>query len=168
MYAYYADHLQRLLDHDDKLVRNFDNSVFAACAFNFGPQTVCYKHRDHSNLPFGWCGVTALGNYNYKLGGHMVLWDLGLVIEFPPGSTIFLPSASLEHSNATIQKDERRYSFTQFTSGGTFRWVDYGFQKADDYFAGLSEVEQMAAKLEGRDRLEFGLSLFSTMDELLP
>ncbi|KIJ89932.1 hypothetical protein K443DRAFT_117325, partial [Laccaria amethystina LaAM-08-1] len=77
------------------------------------------------------------------------------------------PSASLEHSNASIQKDERRYSFTQYTSGGTFRWVDYSFQKADDYFAGLSEEEQRAAKNEGRDRLAFGLSLFSTIDELI-
>jgi len=96
----------------------------------------------------------------------MILWDLGLVIEFPPGSTIFLPSASLVHSNASIQKDERRYSFTQYTSGGIFRWVDYGFQKADNYFVGLSEEEQRAAKDEGQDRLAFGLSLFSTIDEL--
>ncbi|KIJ95665.1 hypothetical protein K443DRAFT_108399 [Laccaria amethystina LaAM-08-1] len=87
--------------------------------------------------------------------------------QFPPGSTIFLPSASLEHSNASSQKDERRYSFTQYTSGGTFRWVDYSFQKADHYFAGLSEEEQRAAKNEGRDRLAFGLSLFSTIDELV-
>lgn len=45
--------------------------------------------------------------------------------------------------------------------------MDYRFQKADDYFAGLSEEEQRAAKDEGRDRLAFGLSLFSTIDELV-
>ena len=95
----------------------------------------------------------------------MILWDLGLVIEFPPGSTIFIPSAALEHSNASIQEHERRYSFTQFTSGGIFRWVDYGFQKADVYFVSLCEEEQQAAAQEGRDRLAFGLSLFSTLDE---
>ncbi|KIJ96780.1 hypothetical protein K443DRAFT_134056 [Laccaria amethystina LaAM-08-1] len=125
LHSYYADHLQKLLDHDETLTRNFENS-----------------------------------------GGHLVLWDLGLVIEFPPGSTIFIPSASLEHSNASIQKEERRYSFTQYTAGGTFRWVGYGFQKADEYFASLSEEEQQAAAGEGRDRLAFGLSLFSTIDEL--
>ena len=54
LHSYYADHLQQLLDHDDALTRNFENSVFAACAFNFGPQTVCHRHRDHANLPFGW------------------------------------------------------------------------------------------------------------------
>ncbi|EDR03722.1 uncharacterized protein LACBIDRAFT_306859 [Laccaria bicolor S238N-H82] len=166
MHAYYADHLHRLMDHDKTLTRNFENSIFSACAFNFGPQTVCYRHRDHANLPFGWCGITALGNYDYKLGGHLILWDLGLVIEFPPGSTIFIPSAALEHSNASIQKHERRYSFTQYTSGGTFRWVDYGFQKADVYLVSLSEEGRQAAAQEGRDRLAFGLSLFSTLDEL--
>lgn len=45
--------------------------------------------------------------------------------------------------------------------------MDYRFQKADDYFAGLSEEEQRASKDEGRDRLAFGLSLFSTIDELV-
>ena len=84
LHSYYADHLQQLLDHDDALTRNFENSVFAACTFNFGPQTVCHRHRDHANLPFGWCAITALGNYDYKKGSHLVLWDLGLVIEFPP------------------------------------------------------------------------------------
>ena len=165
LHSYYTDHLQQLLDHDDALTRNFENSVFAACAFNFGPQTVCHRRRDHANLPFGWCAITALGNYDYKKGGHLVLWDLGLVIEFPPGSTIFIPSASLEHSNTSIQKEERRYSFTQYTAGGTFRWVDYGFQKADEYFASLSEEERQAVAGEARDRLAFGLSLFSTSDE---
>ena len=154
------------MDHDDTLTRNFENSVFAGCAFNFGPQTVCYRHRDHANLPFGWCAITALGNYDYKKGGHLVLWDFGLVIGFPPGSTIFVPSASLDHSITTIQKGERRYSFTQYTAGGTFRWVDYGFRKADEYFASLSEEKQQALAEEGRDRLAFGLSLFSTIDEL--
>lgn len=166
LHSYYADHLQELLDHDSTLTRNFENSVFAACAFNFGPQTVCHRHRDQANLPFGWCAVTALGNYDYKKGGHLVLWDLGLVIEFPPGSTIFIPSASLEHSNTSIQKEERRYSFTQYTAGGIFRWVDYGFQKADEYLASLSEEKRQAVAREGRDRLAFGLSLFSTIDEL--
>ena len=154
------------MDHDDTLTHNFENSVFAGCAFNFGPQTVCYRHCDHANLPFDWCAITALGNYDYKKGGHLVLWDLGLVIEFPPGSTIFVPSASLDHSNTTIQKGERRYSFTQYTAGGTFRWVDYGFRKADEYFASLSEEKQQVLAEEGHDRLAFGLSLFSTIDEL--
>jgi hypothetical protein len=96
----------------------------------------------------------------------LVLWDLGLVIEFPPGSTIFIPSASLEHSNASIQKEEQHYSFMQYTAGGTFWWVDYGFRKADEYFVSLSEEKQQAVAGEGCDRLAFGLSLFSTIDEL--
>ena len=59
-------------------------------------------------------------------------WSSGTLawsLNFPPGSTIFIPSASLEHSNTSIQKEERHYSFTQYTAGRTFWWVDYGFQR---------------------------------------
>jgi hypothetical protein len=74
-----------------------------------------------------------------QAGGHLVLWDLQLIIEFPPGATILIPSALLRHSNTTIQKGEERYSFTQYTAGGPFRWVDHGFQKEAEYYASLSE-----------------------------
>ncbi|KIJ91780.1 hypothetical protein K443DRAFT_135433 [Laccaria amethystina LaAM-08-1] len=152
LHSYYADHLQKLLDHDETLTCNFENSIFATCAFNFGLQTICYRHCDHANLPFGWCAITVLGNYDYKKGGHLVLWDVGLVIEFPSGSTIGVVTGMVrDNSNASIQKEERRHSFTQYTAGGTFRWVGYGFQKADKYFASLLEEEQQAAAGEGRD-----------------
>lgn len=53
----------------------------------------------------------------------MALWDLKLVVEFPPYSTIFIPSALLMHGNATIASDETRMTVTQYNSGGLFTWV---------------------------------------------
>ena len=80
------------------------------------------------NCPFGWCSVQALGNYNYKTGGHLILWELKLIVEFPPGSLILLPSATITHSNVAVDEGETRVSFTQFAAGGLFRYVDYGFR----------------------------------------
>jgi hypothetical protein len=95
-----------------------------------------------------------------------VLWDLQLVIEFPPGSTILIPSAVLHHSNIPIQKGEERYSFTQYTAGGLFRWVDHGFQKEGDYHSSLSKEEAIEEEGAMRRRWTMGLGLFSTLDEL--
>ncbi|KAK7016266.1 hypothetical protein R3P38DRAFT_3203090 [Favolaschia claudopus] len=71
-------------------------------------------------------GVQSLGNFDYTKGRHLVLWECKL--EFPPGSTILIPSAALFHSNTIISAGERRYSFTQYTAGGLFRWVERGFK----------------------------------------
>jgi hypothetical protein len=117
-------------DYNQSLRHNFDCrfSAFAAATLNFGPLTVTLPHIDALNLAWGWCAITALGFFNPDRGGHLVLWDLKLIIRFPPGSTILIPSAILRHSNIGIGPNERRYSFTQFTAAGLFRWVDNGFR----------------------------------------
>ncbi|KAJ6485486.1 hypothetical protein DFH09DRAFT_1339760 [Mycena vulgaris] len=102
--------------------------VFAACTFNFGPHTITVLHLDFANLSWGWCAITALGNLDPDLGGHLILWDLKLVIRFPPGSTILIPSAIIRHSNVPVGAGEERFSFTQYTAGGLFRWIRNGFQ----------------------------------------
>ncbi|KAJ7937906.1 hypothetical protein B0H13DRAFT_1580401, partial [Mycena leptocephala] len=66
--------------------------------------------------------------FDPDFGGHLVLWDLKLVIRFPPGATILIPSAIVRHSNVPIRPDERRCSFTQYTAGGLFRWIRDGFK----------------------------------------
>ena len=163
---YYEDHLDKLLDHDHTLRRNFPNSIWSAAAFNFGPRTVTRRHRDHANVPFGLCAVTSLGDFDPKQGGHLVLWTLKLVIEFPPGSTILIPSAAIAHSNTAIGRRETRCSFTQFTAGGLFRWVEHGNQPDTDYFRGMSASEREQVASENAARCKFGLSLFSTFEEL--
>ena len=144
------------------LNRNFAKSVFCCATFNLGPHTVTKAHTDHLNLPCGWCSITALGDFDEKQGGHLVLWDLRMLIEFPAGSTILIPSAILRHSNTPVQPHERRYSLTQFSPGGVFRWVACGFQSAKD--AGVTGRD---LNREGRGRWELGLSMFSTWTELV-
>lgn len=148
------------------LIRNFRNSVFPCLTINLGPTTCTFDHMDPGNLPFGWCSVTALGPFNPTLGGHLVLWDLQLVIEFPPGSTILLPSATLRHSNVGICEGECRYSVTQFAAGGLFRWVDQGFQPSTVYYNGLSAEAKAGISDAGKRHWELGVGLFSKLEAL--
>ena len=166
MYEYYRHTLGSLYKQDEELERLFPDSVWAAMSFNFGPATWCYRHKDWGNLAFGVCVITSAGKFDSTLGGHLILWECGLVIEFPPGASIIIPSAVVGHSNVIIQPHETRYSFTQYAAGGLFRWVEHGFQKEDSYTKGLSAAEHAVEDARREARKHFGLSLFSTMDEL--
>lgn len=145
---------------------NFPRSIFAAATFNFGPRTWTFKHRDAQNCPFGWCAIQSLGVFDSKKGGHLILWDLKLVIEFPSGSTILIPSATLIHSNVPVQDGEQRASFTQYSSGGLFRWVDNGFRTEGELAASDPEEYDRMLRLK-ETRWEMGLDLLSTIDDLL-
>ncbi|KAJ6470097.1 hypothetical protein C8R47DRAFT_988947, partial [Mycena vitilis] len=135
-------------------------SVFAAATFNFGPNTVTFPHVDAANLVWGWCCITAFGSFNPDLGGHLILWDLRLIIRFPPGSTIMIPSALLRHSNISIQQGEHRYSFTQFTAGGLFRWVYNGNKSDKAFYEGASSDDVHRREADRAVRWEDGLQMF--------
>lgn len=167
LHKYYRSTLALLHDWDKSLPRNFDAlaSVFAAATVNFGPSTITLPHLDFANLAWGWCAVTALGNFDPNRGGHLILWDLRLVIRFPPGSTIFIPSAILRHSNVSIQHGEKRFSFTQYTAAGIFRFVYNGFrtEKAVNESA-LPKAERVQRARERADRWAEGMEMYKTWD----
>ena len=54
----------------------------------------------------------------------------------------------------------------QYMAGGLFRWVDHGFQKEDDFWAGLSAQERAEEKKVMEARWAMGLGLFSMVEEL--
>ncbi|KAF7328143.1 hypothetical protein MVEN_02571500 [Mycena venus] len=167
LHSFYKHQMRRLHAAGSYLRRLFPEviSVFAACTFNFGPSTVTIPHVDAANLVWGWCCITALGIFSPDLGGHLILWDLGLVIRFPLGSTIMIPSALLRHSNVAIQQGERRYSFTQYTAGGLFRWV-YNGNRSDKTVIETATLEELKLREEEKlRRWEEGLSLFMVWDE---
>lgn len=160
LYRHYADTMESLLASDSTLEPNFRKNVFGSATFNLGPQVSTHVHTDHLNLPAGWCAVTAIGTFNPKEGGHLLLWDLKLLIEFPPGSLILIPSAILRHSNTAVGPEERRYSFTQYSAGGLFRWVDCGYQSRKDF-----EKAGGVFEMTGMERWLHGVSMWSTWDE---
>jgi hypothetical protein len=108
-------------------------------------------HTDEENLAQSWCSTTPLGAFDSKKGGHLVLWDLGLVIDFPAGSTVLIPSALILHSNTSIQDGETRFSIVQYVGGGLFRWAD---------------KEGISANLGEAGHWSNALNMFTRADEL--
>ncbi|KAF8054678.1 hypothetical protein FPV67DRAFT_1439646, partial [Lyophyllum atratum] len=167
VYKDYATNLEQLWLHKPGLRANFSNSIFPATTFNLGPTTVTLDHTDPGNVAYGMCALTAGGNYDPTKGGHLILFDLGWVIEFPPGSTILIPSSILRHGNCLIQDGERRVSISQYCAGGLFRWVKYGFQTARS-LESKKGGKALKRKLDGDDaeRTREALDLFSTITNL--
>ncbi|KAI0038966.1 hypothetical protein FA95DRAFT_1504822 [Auriscalpium vulgare] len=166
----------RIFKHVDRVVEDvrernpdlrkpFDRSVFPVATFNFGPRALTTPHRDSKNVPWGWCAVTAFGNYDYKKGGHLILWELKQIIEFPPGSTILLPSALITHSNTPIQDGETRQSFTQWCSGDLVRWHAYG-QRTEETLHREDPGLQRRLHEELEGRWERSAGMFSKRGEL--
>jgi hypothetical protein len=45
---------------------------------------------------------------------------------------VIIPSSTVPHGNTPTQPGEKRVSFTQYCSGGLFRYVQYGFRTMKD------------------------------------
>ncbi|KIM36469.1 hypothetical protein M413DRAFT_78216, partial [Hebeloma cylindrosporum] len=164
LYEYYDTRLKQLCKHNPRLIKNFPKSVFPTAAFNFG-NVRTFKHRDTQNCPFGWCGITALGRFDPKKGGHLILWELKLVVEFPPCSTILIPSAMITHSNTPVAKGDVRNSFTQYCVGGLFRYINNGFM-IDKVLRRKDPTKFREMEALKATRWQMGLGLFSTLEEL--
>ncbi|THU84100.1 hypothetical protein K435DRAFT_688228, partial [Dendrothele bispora CBS 962.96] len=162
LYSFYGRYMDQVLEHNPSIYYNFPNSIFASATFNFGPRTVLLEHLDHLNYIYGWCSITALGSYDYTQGGHLILFDLKMVIEFPPGWTILIPSSYLRHGNTDIAPGEKRFSFTQYTSGSLFRYVDNSYKMRTQ----MSLSERKETELKQQERMKANLNLYSTLDEL--
>jgi hypothetical protein len=145
---------------------NFANSIFPATSFNFGPCVYCLDHLDNHNLAYGLCHIHSLGRYNPKKGGHLILFDLKLVVEFPPNSSVLIPSTSLRHGNVPVSPDEICLSFMQYCAGSLMRWVRYGFST---FKRMVEENPQLAKEVEAEhpSRWATCLGLFSKLTELV-
>jgi hypothetical protein len=112
------------------------------------------------NLGYGLYAITALGNFNPQESGQLILWEFKLVIDFPPGSTILIPSAVVTHSNARIAPGksslyslqlslahratgEERMSITEFTAGKLFQYAENGCMTDKDLGKTMSAEEWM-------------------------
>ncbi|KAE9402093.1 hypothetical protein BT96DRAFT_1088429 [Gymnopus androsaceus JB14] len=165
-FGLYRNDLNALFAAHPKLVRWFGSSVFAGCSFNMGPYTVSWPHTDSHNLAFGWCAITALGSFNPDRGGHLVLWDLGLIIRFPPGSTLLIPSALLTHSNVPISEGEVRYSIIQYSSSGLFRWLYNGLMSDKDFKANASPEQKKKCEANRKAQWGNGLKMFLLWNDI--
>ncbi|KAJ7702599.1 hypothetical protein B0H16DRAFT_1748215 [Mycena metata] len=120
------------LQHDSSALYPCSSSVFSTATVEFGPhlQSTNRRHQAAS-----WSILVALGKYVPRLGGHIILWDLGLVIAFPPGSCILIPTGLI------------RYSFVKARNTLLLGSVGGGGYWADQHRAreGQRELDQDAA-----------------------
>ncbi|KAJ7819281.1 hypothetical protein B0H14DRAFT_2372696 [Mycena olivaceomarginata] len=144
----------------------FVASVFAACTFNFGPQAITCSHLDFGNLAWGWCSITFLGWFDADRGGHLILWDPKLIIRFPPGATILIPSAIIWHSNILVQPHEKQFSFIQYTASRLFRWFHNRYMTDEDFLKKSTMESKEARDTEAETRWEEGVKMFSIIDDL--
>ncbi|KAK7436260.1 hypothetical protein VKT23_019224 [Stygiomarasmius scandens] len=163
LHRLYAETIAEYQTEDPSFSKNFPGTAFMAATFNFDQQTETVEHLDYFNYIFGWCGITSLGSFDYTKEGHLILWDLKLVIEFPPGTSILIPSCYLRHSNTAVGQDKTRYSFTEYSAGGLFRYSDDGLRTR----VSMSDSERKQREKEARARVVEGVDLYSTLDELL-
>jgi hypothetical protein len=166
-YQYYHTNLNKLWEAYPELGRRlFPRSIMPSAAFNLGNRVITKKHIDSENCPFGWCTITALGNFDASKGGHIVLWNLGIVLEFPAGSCVCLPSALITHSNIPTDKNETRMSFTQYCPGEIFRYVENGF-RTDRDMAKRDPAILAFRKNARKTRIEEGYAMFSGINDLM-
>lgn len=167
IYKEYYEANQECLQHHPDLHRNFPNTVFAALSVNMGPCSFSPPHMDADNLACGWCPDTALGPFDPDKGGQLVLWDLCVVIRFPPGSTILFPSALITHSTLPIQAQEERYAVLQYSSGGLFRWRNNGWRSDKSFLANASAGQLREREAARARRWQFDLQKFTRWSDLV-
>ncbi|KAJ6456532.1 hypothetical protein C8R45DRAFT_844872 [Mycena sanguinolenta] len=166
LFAFYSSQMVLLSGWKPSIRPNFVGSVFAAYTFNFCPHAICAPHLDFANLAWGWCAITALGDFDPDVSGHLILWDLRLIIHFPPGSTILLPSAIVRHSNVPIHGHKRRCSFVQYTASSLFRWVHNSFKTDEAWIAGASHAEKAECAAKDKMRWATGMNMLSIIDNM--
>ena len=106
--------------------------------------------------------VTSLGSFDATRGGHLFLRELGLVVEFPIGASVLLPSAVIAHGNTRLGKSDDRASVTMYNAGGNIRWRDQGFRPQRTMTKREKREFDAAASL----RLEEAVNRFSKIGEL--
>ncbi|KAJ7780830.1 hypothetical protein DFH07DRAFT_729518, partial [Mycena maculata] len=167
LYKYYCKVLKALFEQHPGLHHIFSNSVFPSATFNCGPDAVTFDHLDFLNLSHGLCGITCSGNFDHTRSALLHMRQLRIVIQFPSGSSMLIPSGSCDHGNTPLQEGETRHSFTQYAAGGLFRWAAYGFQSAKSLLA-TPGGKEAKARFDGvpGSRWRWALDLFSKYDQL--
>jgi hypothetical protein len=128
---------------------------------NLGPQVQTFRHRDLMNYAGGVCLVTCFGNHDHTKGGHLILWELGIFVQFPHGTTVAIPSSIITHSNLPVAAHEQRVSFTQYAPGVLFCWCDNGGKNDNE----LSAAEATEAKKARAKHFENILNYFTSVEE---
>ncbi|KAJ7909217.1 hypothetical protein B0H13DRAFT_1877968 [Mycena leptocephala] len=118
IYAYTENSTDLIYKFDEDLRRELPG-VFPAAEFDLGELGSAPRLQDKDVL-HGWRALTALGTYDSRYGGDIILWDDGFVLRFPPGATFLFPAALMRYSFVEVQPGLHRYITNGYVSDSTF------------------------------------------------
>lgn len=99
--------------------------AWAGCAINQGQTTDGTPHIDNSDFKFGLNVVTGWGDFTTS---KLLLWQLGVAIEFQPGDAVLFLGRLFTHNAADIQGGERNI-VNCFTHSTVFTWARKAIEK---------------------------------------
>ncbi|KAJ7701599.1 hypothetical protein B0H16DRAFT_1348124 [Mycena metata] len=159
---------QEFLQHHPDALYPCDSTVFSAITFELGgPHCRGFGGSADRHQAETWSVLHALGDYSSLHGGHIILWDLGLVVCFPPGSSILIPTGIIRYSFVRVRPGETRYSVIQHTGGGIARWFSNG-KRTDVDFARKADSEQHATREANRRAAHDEAADIFLLEEELP
>jgi hypothetical protein len=165
IYAYTENATNLIYKFDENLRCEFDG-VFPAAEFDLGELGSTPRLQDQDVL-HGWHALTALGMYDSRYGGNIILWDDGFVIRFPPGTTILFPAALMCYSFVKVQAGEKQYTLSQYSPAGLYGYITNGYVN-DSTFEHMADKRAMETMHRARGRrLEAGVNMYSRLDEYI-
>ncbi|KAJ7666210.1 hypothetical protein DFH06DRAFT_1322829 [Mycena polygramma] len=157
----------KFLSYNPSVLYPTDSSVYSAATFEFGGPHYRASPSAAQGEPGTWNVLTALGTFQPMHGGHLIVWDLGLVTNFPAGTTILIP-ACLRYSFVKVREGEHRYSLLQWSGSGIGRWYRNG-RKSDLEFAVKATKKEHDAREKLRAQVfDRALERYPFEDEMDP
>ncbi|KAJ7107311.1 hypothetical protein C8R43DRAFT_1140287 [Mycena crocata] len=162
VHAFFDRALDRYEEYYDGSKRPLETGAFSAATFQLGSNPI-WPVLDY-DLAWGWCALIAFGNYNPHKGGHIILWDLNLLVRFPPGATILIPRALVRYSFVGVAAHETRHCLIQFTPQPVFSFAANGGM-SDVNWARFATREEHAERAAERDGA-LSMSLLTKVDDV--
>ena len=139
-----------------------ENSSFLGISYNLGPRAEARLHRDDKNLAPGICVIAALGKFDHRLSGHLILVEPKTILEVKPGDVVIMPSAVITHCNSPLRPGDFRASIVQYTAGAIFRFIAQGFKTQKN----MSQEAVQELKDGGTFRFQQTWNLFPSEEDI--
>ncbi|KAJ7664811.1 hypothetical protein B0H17DRAFT_848388, partial [Mycena rosella] len=120
LYVYTENAMDLIFKHNNELHREFPGA-FASAEYDLGDLGSALQLQDRDLLQ-GWRALTALGTYDSRYGGDLVLWDDGFVVRFPPGAIVLFPAALMCYLFVGVRPGEKQYMFSQSSTAGLYQY----------------------------------------------
>ncbi|KAF9063512.1 hypothetical protein BDP27DRAFT_1232061 [Rhodocollybia butyracea] len=158
LHALYTNLGEKIVNADGRIKPSFERCCYPACHFNLH-EAGALTHSNYWNWLFSMCSIFSGGPFDHRRGAHLIAWSLGLAVEFPSGSAVFLPSAAVPHANTSAAPLEHRHSLAFFLPAGLVCYYHNGY-RSDKDFRELASPQQLKAWLDYRkDMWKQGLEL---------